>query len=333
MKAIFLTDRTKEVARVYDPAARERIREWVKPDETVYTKKDVLSGKRDFRDVEAVFSTWGMPHFSPEEIVTYLPNLRFIFYAAGSVQGFAKPFLDRGVRIFNASAANAVPVAEYAVAQIILANKGFFGAAGLAKQGRYPEGRQFCEACPGNYGAKVGIIGVGTIGRMVAERLQPYGVEVLAYDAFLPKEQADALGIRQVSLEELFSQCHVVSNHLADNAATRGMLNGSLFEKMPKNAVFLNTGRGAQVVEADLCAVLSNRPDLTAVLDVTFPEPPLAESPFYTLKNCILTPHIAGSSGREVARMAAYMAEECERVIKGDRPHFEVTADMLATMA
>jgi len=69
-------------------------------------------------------------------------------------------------------------------------------------------------------------------------------------------------------------------------------------------ATFINTGRGAQVVEEALADVLRSRPDLTAVLDVTWPEPPVAGHPFYSLPNCVLTPHIAGSSGDEVHRMS-----------------------------
>ena len=98
-------------------------------------------------------------------------------------------------------------------------------------------------------------------------------------------------------------------------------------------ATFLNTGRGAQVVEADLIRVLGDRPDLTAILDVTDPEPPVANSPLYTLPNCILTPHIAGSIGNEVWRMSAYMADEFARYLQGSPVRYEVTEQMLATMA
>ena len=102
---------------------------------------------------------------------------------------------------------------------------------------------------------------------------------------------------------------------------------------MPRNATFLNTGRGAQVVEADLVRALREAPDRTAVLDVTFPEPPAADSPLNALPNVFLTPHIAGSKGREVERMGAYMAEECARWLSGAPTPYEVTLPMLETMA
>ncbi|MBQ8416541.1 MAG: glycerate dehydrogenase, partial [Clostridia bacterium] len=139
--------------------------------------------------------------------------------------------------------------------------------------------------------------------------------------------------VKKVPLLELFSTCHVISNHLANNAQTQGMLNRTHFAAMRPYATFLNTGRGAQVVEEDLIAVLRERSDLVAVLDVTFPEPPVENSPFYDLENCILTPHIAGSCGFEKYRMAEYMLEEFRNYCQGLPCKYEVTHKMLETMA
>ena len=149
----------------------------------------------------------------------------------------------------------------------------------------------------------------------------------------MPEKAAEDLGVQKASLEELFAKCSVVSNHLANNAQTQGMLNGSLFEKMGKYATFINTGRGAQVVEADLIAALKAEPTRTALLDVTNPEPPRAESELYTLPNVVLTPHIAGSLYNEIHRMAQYMYEEYRSYDAGEKTRFSVTMEMLATMA
>jgi phosphoglycerate dehydrogenase-like enzyme len=156
---------------------------------------------------------------------------------------------------------------------------------------------------------------------------------VLAFDPFLSDERAAALGVRKCSLEELFAKSQVVSNHLANNPQTVGMLKNPLFTSMKPNATFLNTGRGAQVVEDDLIAALEERPDLTAVLDVTLPEPPVDGSRFYELPNVFLTPHIAGSLGDEVWRMSEYMLEEFRRAQRGEAYRYAVTIPMLATMA
>lgn len=318
MKTIYLCENQQNVRNVFAT------------DAPVFCKADLLQNPADFRDTECFFSTWGIPIFTEEEIAAYLPNLKAIFYGAGSVQHFARPFLNRGVRIFSAWAANAVPVAEYTVAQIILANKGFFKT--MAYTDRATARKEAAEF-PGNYGVKIGIIGAGMIGKLVIRMLKSYHLEVLTFDPFLPNEKAVELGVKKVDLETIFKECQVVSNHLANNDQTVGMLSGALFEKMLPNATFLNTGRGAQVVEADLIKVLKARPDLMAILDVTDPEPPEAGSELYTLPNCILTPHIAGSSGKEVGRMGAYMQEEYENFLKNEPCKYEVTLEMLNTMA
>lgn len=318
MKAIYLCEKAGNIRRVFGS------------DDTVYTKADVLQKPEAFRDTAYIFSTWGMPVFTGEEIREYLPSLKAVFYGAGTVQKFARPFLNCGVKVFSAWAANAVPVAEYTAAQIILANKGFF------KTMRYTDRNAAIAEIknyPGNFGVRVGIIGAGMIGKLVIRKLKDYALEIVTFDPFLPDETARELGVQKVTLEELFSTCQVVSNHLANNEQTKGMLNGALFEKMLPSATFLNTGRGAQVVEDDLIKVLKARPDLMAILDVTYPEPPETGSDLYTLANCILTPHIAGSTGNEVRRMGQYMQEEYQRFTQGVPCLWEVNEKMLETMA
>ena len=333
MKAIFLNENTKTCHRVYDESIVSTLRNIVELDESVYKKSGLLSDPEAFEEVEIIFSTWGMPTLTEEQIKTCLPNLKCVFYAAGTVQAFARPFLNCGVKVFSAWAANAVPVAEYAVAQIVLAGKGFFAQTRLLAEKRLEEAQALKAACIGNYREKVGLIGCGMIGSLVAEMLGAYDLEVLVFDPFLSKERAEALGVTPVSLETLFAECRTVSNHLANNEATKGILRYEHFSSMPEYATFINTGRGAQVVEDDLVRALTEHADLTAVLDVTEPEPADPSHPFYTLENCFMTPHIAGSLGGEVVRMAEYMARECQSYVNGAPCKYEVTAKMLETMA
>ena len=329
MKSIFLCNKKDNVEKVY----AESFDKLPEVEKKIYTSAEVIASPEEFSDVEYVFSTWGMPSMTEEEIKNCFPKLKCVFYAAGSVQAFARPFLSCGVKVFSAWAANAVPVVEYTLAQIILANKGFFAHSREMKKGNREAGKIMKAAYPGNYGENVGIIGVGMIGSQVAERLKSYKLNVLAFDPFLSDERAEKLGIKKASLDEIFSTCRVITNHMANNDQTKGMLDYKYFSKMLPYATFLNTGRGAQVVEDDLVRALSERPDLTAILDVTDPEPSPADHAFYALPNCILTPHIAGSIGNEVWRMSAYMADEFARYQKGEPAQFEVTESMLATMA
>ena len=171
------------------------------------------------------------------------------------------------------------------------------------------------------------------IGKLVINMLKSYKLKVLVFDPFLPDEEADALGVEKCSLTELFSRSFVVSNHLANNAQTKGMIGYEYFRLMRENSVFINTGRGAQIVEDDLVRILKERRDLTALLDVTFPEPPVDGHEFYTLENCIITPHIAGSAGSEVSRMGEYMLDQFNTYVKGEPCKYEVSLKMLETMA
>ena len=333
MKAIFLCEKTDKIFGVYDADVMGELQKLTNIEKRICTKADVLRDPDLFSDVELVFSTWGMPEFTEEEIKACFPSLKCVFYGAGTVQSFARPFLSCGVKVFSAWAANAVPVAEMTVAQIVLANKGYFLTSRVYHgQGRSPARKTF-QKCNGNYGETVGIIGAGMVGRLVIQMLKQYKLNVLVFDPFLSDEKAAELGAEKCRLPELFERSFVVSNHLANNPQTVGMLNYALFSKMRENAVFINTGRGAQVVEDDLVRILHERTDLTALLDVTYPEPPVEGHPFYTLPNCLLTPHIAGSSGDEVARMGEYMLAECRGFLGGEACKYEVTAKMLETMA
>ena len=237
-----------------------------------------------------------------------------------------------GVTVVSAWAANAVPVAEYTLAQILLANKGCLRNARTAGTD-YRLARVFSDTFPGNYGTAVGILGAGMIGSRVIGLLRPFDLEVLVFDPYLTEGRAAEMGVVKASLEEVFSRCQTISNHIANLPATRGLLDRNCFDRMLPNATFINTGRGAQVVEADLVAALVAQPSRTAVLDVTDPEPPAPDSELAKLGNVVLTTHLAGSTGREVERMGVYMAEEFVRYVEGGPLRYAVTREMLETMA
>ena len=279
---------------------------------------------------EVLFTTWGMPHLSAEQL-EQLPALRIVFYAAGSVQGFAAPLLERGITVVSAWQANAVPVAEFTLSQILLANKGYF--RNVREYRAEPRQARAAFRGPGNYGETVALLGFGAVGRAVRELLRPFRLRVIVFDPFLPEATAAALGIEKVSLEEAFAQGFTLSNHLADKPETAGMLTGELFSSLRPGATFINTGRGRTVNEVDLVAVLRERPDLTALLDVTFPEPAPPDSPLWSLPNAIVTCHIAGSIQDETRRMVDYCLEEFECYVAGEPLRYAVTPAMLATMA
>lgn len=334
VKAVFMTQGCKRdmIDKVYSRESISRISKYAVIHSELIGKENLEEHKEYLKDTEVVFATWGMPALSEEEIGQYLPELKAVFYAAGSVQDFARPFLNKGITVVSAWAANAVPVAEYTLAQILLANKGFSQNSFKAKRDYYSAAR-YSYTFTGNYSTKVGILGAGMIGTKVIELLKPFNIEVLVYDPFLSDERAEELGVKKCSLVEVFSQCQTISNHIANLPATVGILNREHFSKMLPNATFINTGRGAQVVEKDLTDELKAVPTRTAILDVTNPEPPVQDSDLYKMENVILTTHIAGSMSKEVERMGCYISEEFARYVEGKELKYNVTLKMLETMA
>ncbi|MBR3965476.1 MAG: hydroxyacid dehydrogenase [Clostridia bacterium] len=334
MKIVFFTKEPGNIKKVYPQWIKDALAKEIGANEIAIVREDEMEDKRDvLRDAEYAFSTWGMPALSEEQIEEYLPSLKAVFYGAGSVQYFAKPYLNKGIKVFSAWAANAVPVAEYTVAEIILSGKGAFRTPKIFKSEGKDAAASFSGKNHGNYGGKIGLIGAGMIGSLVAEMLKAYRFEVLCFDPFLPSEKAERLGVKMASLEEIFSECQVISNHLANNAQTVGMLNYDLFSKMGSYTTFINTGRGAQVVEADLIRAMKEDTTRTALLDVTFPEPPESDSEFYTMDNIILTPHSAGSQADELYRMSEFMLREYYALRDGKDTKYEVSLKMLETMA
>ena len=309
LKAVFVCAKKETVDYVYSEAQRKKIAEV-----TDLMPEIVNAGNFDsvdLKDVEVIFSTWGMMCFTDEQL-DRMPNLKAVFYGAGATDYFARPLLARGIKVISAWKANAIPVAEFVLAQIILSMKNYFSNNWNNK-----------FAGPGCYGETVALIGAGAISSKLQEMLKVLNLNVLV----IPSRPER----RTVSLEEAFRTAYVVSNHLPNREDNQKVLTKELFASMRQGATFINTGRGAQVDEAGLIEVLKARPDLTALLDVTFPEPPEAGSELYTLPNVRLTSHIAGSLNDEVHRMADYVIGDYLHFAAGEPLEHEVTEEMLMT--
>ncbi len=162
----------------------------------------------------------------------------------------------------------------------------------------------------------MGIIGASRIGRRVIELLRPFDLDVLLYDPYAAPQEAAALGVEPVSLDDLCARSSVVSVHAPQLPATHHMISTRQLAAMPAGATLINTARGSLVDENALLPELASG-RLNAVLDVTDPELPPPDSPLYDLPNVLLTPHIAGSLGGELHRMADQALDELERYAQG----------------
>jgi phosphoglycerate dehydrogenase-like enzyme len=296
------------------------------------TSDEAFENAELLRDVEIVFSGWGAPKLS-KDFLNIMPNLKAFFYGAGSIRAIlTDEFWEKDIIITSSYAANAVPVAEYTVAQIVLSLKRFwFYAFGVKRTGTYMQKEE--DKMPGGYGTTIGLISLGMIGSMAAERLKFFDVNVVAYDPFASQEKADSLGVKLVDLDELFKYSDVVSLHAPNIPSTQKMIKPEHFEVMKQNSTFINTARGAVVDEEGMLDVLEQRTDIYAVLDVTHPEPPTKTSRIYTLDNVILTPHIAGSMSNECKRMGEYAVNECRKYLSGEKLSWNISKEKAAIMA
>jgi len=277
-------------------------------------------------EAEVIVSTWGMPAVDAA-FLARTPRLRAICYAAGSVKAFVTPALwERGIAVSSAAPMNAVPVAEYTLAVILLANKRFWNFMHHTRaEAGVPE-------APGNYRRVVGVIGASMVGREVIRLLHHTDLSIFLYDPFVDEDEAAGLGARKVELPELMAASDVVSLHAPNLPELRHMIDGEMLARVKDGATFINTARGALVDEAALLAELRTG-RLYAVLDVTDPEPPAADSPFYTLPNVVYTPHIAGSMDAECERMADFAIDELERFLARRPLRNSIRPEVLSRLA
>lgn len=282
--------------------------------------------------VEILITSWGCPPID-EAILARMPALVGIFHAAGTVKGHVtKACFERGLRVTSAAGANAIPVADYTIATILLANKRAFRI-----QRRYRENRRFelwHREFPGlgNAGKTIGIVGASRVGRLVLDRLRPLGFELLVHDPYLDVAEAHALGAEPCDLDDLLGRADVVSLHAPALPETFQMIDRRRLALLRNGTIFVNTARGALVDTRALTdELVSGRID--AVLDTMDPEILPPDSPLYDLDNVFLTPHIAGSLGAETHRMLDDTIDEIERFVRGEALRSEVRAEDWARIA
>ncbi|GAA3880038.1 hydroxyacid dehydrogenase [Streptomyces sedi] len=319
--------------RLFTPSQWSRLRELADlGDGRVLTEFTSPAARARLAEIEVLITGWGSPAVD-EEALAAAPGLRAVLHSAGTVKGHLSPACwDRGVKVSTAAQANAQPVAEYTLAMILLTLKGVPAAMSTFREERRRVDLLRRFPAVGNHGRRVGLVGASRIGRLVAEALRPFDLEVVIADPYLAPEDAAALGAVALPLDELLATSDIVSLHAPSIAETRHMLDASRLALMRDGAVLLNTARGALIDHAALePELVSGR--LTAVLDVTEPEPPAADSPLWSLENVWLTPHLAGAQGTELHRLADVVLEELAHHVAGEPLAHPVHAEELGRIA
>lgn len=225
----------------------------------------------------------------------------------------------RGIRVFPATGANDIGVAEYVIATAMLLLRGAYGASAEVASGAWPRNRLMGREI---FGKTMGLVGFGAIARETAKRAAALGCRVIAHDPFLAPDAAawdQPFGrVAPVDLPTLLREADIVSLHVPLTDATRGLIDAPALAAMRPDAILINAARGGVVDEAALAHALRAQKLGGAALDV-FVEEPLgaqAGSVFADCPNLILTPHIAGVSVESNLRVSEVTAEAVARALR-----------------
>ena len=270
--------------------------------------------------VDVCVTHWGCPAFT-EEVLCHADRLRLIAHAAGSVRGIAsEESYRRGIKVCSANRVMAQNVAESALAYMLAGLKMIpLHDVGMKQKAlwdrRYREIRNLRQA-------RIGMIGLGTVGVCLLDLLKPFDVTVKLYDPYIDMDSLKEYPfVASAGLNETLAYGDIVTLHASLTNETQGLLSAEKLELIRDGALFVNTARGAIVDEQALASALASG-RFGAVLDVYTQEPLDPDSPLRGLPNVILQPHLAGAGVRE--EMTFAMIEEIRRMMNGEPLHYEI---------
>jgi D-3-phosphoglycerate dehydrogenase len=244
-----------------------------------------------------------------------------------------------GVVVVNTPTANAVAVAEFTVACMLMLLRPVEAGRHALRSNRFVCDRPLVaqlastDLVGGELAARcVGVIGFGTIGRRVTSTLLALGSTLLVHDPYVPAELVVAAGASPASLDELLSRSDAVTVHVAATAATAGLVSARELALMRPHAILVNTSRASVVDESALVDALRERRIRAAAVDVFSDEPPPADHPLLSLDNALCTPHMAGGTVEASLRMANEVVDGVLAVLEGEAPGGVVNPEVLSRL-
>ena len=249
------------------------------------------------------------------EALEHAPKLRVVARAGVGLDNVDVEAATRaGVMVVNAPTSNVVSAAEHAVALLLSTARNVPQAMASLKSGQWKR-----SAFTGvELQDKVaGILGLGKIGVLVAQRLAAFGMTVIAYDPYVAAARAAQLGIRLVSLEELLTESDFISVHLPKNAETTGLLGDRQLRTVRPGVRIINAARGGIVDESALASALADGRVAGAALDVYATEP-CTDSPLFALPNVVVTPHLGASTQEAQEKAGTQVARSVRLALAGE---------------
>jgi D-3-phosphoglycerate dehydrogenase len=213
----------------------------------------------------------------------------------------------RGVVVMNTPGGNNVTTAEHTISMMLAVARHIPQAHASLRSGEWKRGDFVGSEV---FKKTLGIVGVGNIGSIVADRARGLRMDVLAYDPFLTEEAATRIGVKLVSLDELFDRADFISVHTPLTPETRGLIGAEAFAKMRKGVYLVNCARGGIIDEADLAKAIEDGIVAGAALDVFESEPPAPDNPLMSLPQVVATPHLGASTGEAQLNVAIAVAEQ-----------------------
>ena len=221
----------------------------------------------------------------------------------------------KGVVVMNTPGGNTVTTGEHALAMMMALARQIPQATASMREGKWEKSKFMGTELTDKV---LGVVGMGAIGKVVAERARGLKMTVVAFDPYVSKEDAQRLDVETVSLDELYRRADFITYHTPLTPETKGMVNAASIAKMKDGVFVVNCARGALVNEADLLAALESGKVKGAALDVYSTEPPPPDMPLLLHPNVILTPHLGASTNEAQEKVAVLIAEQiCDFLKKG----------------
>lgn len=283
---------------VYDRTPASQVPERAKDCELIFTNKTLLPG----------------------EVMRALPKLRYIgVLATGFNVVDIHAARDKGITVTNVPGYSTPSVAQAVVALLLELTNRTGHHAQTVREGRWSRCEDFCYwdgSLVELYGLTLGIFGYGAIGEAVARIAQALGMKVIAYRRNWLQEPLP--GIEKAHRDEIFERSDALTLHCPLTEDTRDLINATSLARMKRSALLINTARGPLVNEPDLAAALNSGRIAGAGLDVLSVEPPEADNPLFSVRNCLITPHIAWASKASRGRLIEIALENAKAFLAGN---------------
>ena len=249
------------------------------------------------------------------EAIAAAPRLKVIARAGVGLDNVdIKAATQAGVMVVNAPTSNIISAAELTVGHILSLARHIPQASSALKGGEWKRSKYSGIEL---YEKKIGIIGLGRIGALVAARLQGFGTEILAYDPYITSARAAQLGVQLVTLDELLAESDFVTIHMPKTPETVGMLGATAFQKMKSSAYVVNVARGGLVDEEALYTALKEGQIAGAGVDV-FVKEPSTDLPFFEMDNVVVTPHLGASTEEAQEKAGISVAKSVRLALAGE---------------